>query len=234
MDSSLYYLLLNLGSISVPLIRSFEPRINYVSKWPGLFLGMVAMSLIFIPWDVGFTHFGVWGFNPVYLTGLTIINLPIEEWMFFFAIPYACIFIYETLNYFIQKDVLGKAAPYISAAYIAVILPIGLMNTDKLYTSITFISTGVVLAIVAFALKPKYLGRFYLGYIISVIPFLAVNGILTGSWIEDQIVWYNNAENLSIRIGTIPVEDTVYMLLMLLITTVVYEWWKARKGIPTP
>ncbi len=60
-------------------------------------------------------------------------------------------------------------------------------------------------------------------------PFLAVNGVLTGSWIKDEIVWYNNAENLGIRIGTIPVEDTVYMMLMLLITTVVYEWWNGRR-----
>ncbi len=229
MDSSLYYLMLNLGSILVPFIRSFEPRIRYVAKWPGLFLGMFAMGLLFIPWDIAFTHYGVWGFNPTYLTGVTIVNLPIEEWLFFIAIPYACLFIYETLNYFIKRDVLGKAAPVISAVYASTILIIGLLNTDRIYTVLTFLLTAAFLSWVAFALKPKWLGRFYLGYIVSLVPFLAVNGVLTGSWIKDEIVWYNNAENLGIRIGTIPVEDTVYMMLMLLITTVVYEWWNGRR-----
>ena len=50
-----------------------------------------------------------------------------------------------------------------------------------------------------------------------LIPFFIVNGILTGTGIEGNIVWYNDAENLGIRLGTIPVEDSAYAFSMILL-----------------
>jgi len=37
-----------------------------------------------------------------------------------------------------------------------------------------------------------------------LIPFIIVNGILTGTGIEGEAVLYNDAENLGLRMGTIP------------------------------
>ena len=50
-----------------------------------------------------------------------------------------------------------------------------------------------------------------------------VNGVLTGSGIEDQVVWYDNTENLGFRLGTVPIEDSMYALSMLLTVFVVME-----------
>jgi lycopene cyclase domain-containing protein len=61
-----------------------------------------------------------------------------------------------------------------------------------------------------------------------LVPFFVVNGILTGSWIENQIVWYNNAENLGIRFGTIPVEDSVYAYSMILMNLLLFEYFSTK------
>ena len=50
-----------------------------------------------------------------------------------------------------------------------------------------------------------------------VLSFMVVNGILTGSFISEPIVWYQDDHNLGYRLGTIPVEDSQYMMLMMLI-----------------
>lgn len=62
-----------------------------------------------------------------------------------------------------------------------------------------------------------------MAYVISLIPFLIVNGVLTGTGIDGEIVWYNKLHNMGLRLVTIPIEDTIYSLLMLLITTHVFE-----------
>ncbi len=217
------YLLLDLGSIAFPLLASFEPRIRFRAKWSGLFAGIVVMMLVFIPWDVAFTAAGVWGFNPRYLIGVDLFGLPLEEWLFFLCIPYACLFLYEVMRYALPRDVLAKIARPLSIGLITLLLLIGLLHFDRLYTSITFLLCAAFLSYHLFIARSEWLGRFYLGYAISLIPFLLVNGMLTGWLIPEPVVWYNNAENLGIRINTIPIEDSMYMLLMLLIVTTFHE-----------
>lgn len=188
------------------------------------------VGLLFILWDVAFTAMGVWGFNEVYITGTHIFNLPIEEVLFFICIPYACMFTYFAIIHLVKKDYLFPHQELISSAVIIILLIAGMYNMDKLYTCITFLATGGFMAFQMIILKPRYMGRFYLAFGIILIPFFIVNGILTGSFIEDQVVWYNNSENLGIRIGTIPLEDIFYALLLLTMNVSLYEWLREKFG----
>ena len=61
-----------------------------------------------------------------------------------------------------------------------------------------------------------------------LIPFFIVNGILTGSFIENEVVWYNNTENLNIRLFTIPIEDTIYAFTLILLNLFVVESLEAK------
>ncbi|KEO73489.1 lycopene cyclase domain-containing protein [Anditalea andensis] len=226
------YLLLNIMTISFPLIRSFEPKIQYAKKWHALLPAIAITAVFFLIWDYYFTIIGVWSFNPTYLTGLYIGPLPIEEWMFFITVPFACIFIYEVLNYFIEKDLLAKVSTPLTYILILAFLAIGLLHLDKWYTAVNFIIAAIMLAAHFKIYKNRFLGRFYMAYLVHLIPFLLVNGILTGSFIEEPVVLYNNAENLAIRIGTIPVEDIVYSMTLLLMNITLYEGFLKRKTNP--
>lgn len=222
------YLLINLFSISIPFIASFDKRLNFYKSWKHFFPGMLITLVVFISWDIYFTHIGIWGFNPEYLSRINLVNLPIEEWMFFISIPYACVFTYEALNYLIRKDYLKKYAKIISWVLVVLFLTVGFLNLDKSYTSVTFISTAVFILLHLMVFKSTYLGRFYFTYAIILIPFFIVNGILTGSFIEGEVVWYNNAENLGIRLFTIPIEDSIYGLLLILMNITFLEWFKRK------
>lgn len=220
------YLILNIASISIPLLYSFEKRMRFIKWWKEVFLAITITAIFFLIWDIIFTEQGVWGFNPAYLTGIDIVNLPIEEWLFFICIPYASIFTHYALQYFFPDKKLSIAATKIITILLLIILiPIVLLNTDKAYTFWNFLLLIFVLLYSLFT-NEKQLQTFYLTFIVILIPFLIINGILTGSFIEDQVVWYNNAENLGIRLGTIPIEDTGYAFSMLFISIILIEKFK--------
>jgi lycopene cyclase domain-containing protein len=218
------YLLVNVLSIAIPFIYSFNKRLNFYKTWYAFWPAALVTGAVFIYWDVYFTQWGVWGFNPRHLMGIDLVNLPLEEWLFFICIPYACVFTYYCLNILVEKDYLGPYARGVTGVFIVVLILVATFNLNRLYTSITFISTAIFLLLHLFVFKSEYLGRFYLAnIIIFLMPFMLVNGILTGSFITEEVVWYNNAENLGVRIFTIPVEDFIYGMLLILMNVTIYE-----------
>ena len=210
------YLLIDFFTILIPFIFSFHPRLRFDKQWPYFFQAMVFVALFFLVWDEIFTQIGVWGFNPDYLIGFQLFSLPLEEILFFICIPYACVFTYHCfgqLNFNLIPEKNGKWISLI--LLISLILAVS-VNYDHYYTAVT----GSLLALTVIYLqwiKKRQLARFYFSYLILLIPFFITNGILTGSWIDEPIVWYNNQENMHFRLGTIPVEDIFYGMLLI--------WW---------
>ncbi len=223
------YLILNLVSISIPFLCSFDKRMPFFKYWQYLFPSILVTGFIFIAWDVYFTKLGVWGFNPSYHSDLIILGLPLEEWLFFFCIPYACVFTHYSLIYFFpEKFYSPKGIKTISYSLIFIFIILGLENTDKLYTSSTFFLTSIILMYSVYY-KQNTLRYFYWTFLIMLIPFFIVNGILTGFGIPDEVVWYNNNENLGIRMFTIPVEDTFYGFSLILLNILIIDFLKEKR-----
>lgn len=187
------------------------------------------MCMLFVPWDVWFTTKSIWGFNERYTMGIYIANLPIEEWLFFIAVPFACAFIYEVLNYFLPYSPLRPIQDKITSALILISFVLSVLFVDRLYTFTTFSLLCLLLIWHLLINRSDYLGQFFLAFVIIQIPFLLVNGALTGLFTEEPIVWYNNAENLNLRLLTIPVDDIGYNMLMLLIVITILEQYKVRR-----
>lgn len=217
------YLLLNLGSLSVPFIYSFHPKLKFYNHWKSLGIGILISMLIFIPWDVFFTQHGIWGFNPNYFLGIKLVNLPIEEWLFFICIPYACVFThYALLHYFPNLELSSGITKLISYVLMLGFLIISIYNYNKWYTFANF-SLATILMLIVVIKKPELLQSYLVTFLVMLIPFFIVNGILTGSFIENEVVWYNHSENLNMRLFTIPIEDTVYAFTLILLNLFVVK-----------
>ncbi len=222
------YLLLDIGSLIIPFIFSFHPKLKFYKLWKYFFPATFIMMAFFVSWDVIFTHHGFWGFNEAYLSGTMLGNLPIEEWLFFICIPYACLFTIYSFKNLLPNFKFSKkanATVYFSIQFILIVTL--LYSYDKWYTAVNF-AYAIVLMSLVYNYKPKVLKVFFPVFIILLIPFFIVNGYLTGSWIHEQVVWYNDLENLGIRIGTVPIEDSVYALSMLLTVFVLMERFREK------
>jgi len=224
------YLFINVFTIAIPLSLSFDKRVHYYTYWKSLIPSILITMALFIVWDVIFTEQGVWGFNERYIGQVSILGLPLEEYLFFITVPYASVFIIYVLGHYFPNFRLGRSfSRYLSYFLIAALLLVAIFNLEKAYPAVNFIATAAVIGLVL-AFKPALLGRFYLSYLVILIPFGLVNGILTGSFIEEQVVWYNNQENLGIRLGTIPLEDVFYGMTLILLNYFLTETFLNRKA----
>ncbi|MEP7128351.1 MAG: lycopene cyclase domain-containing protein [Chitinophagales bacterium] len=220
------YLLINLATIFIPFIFSFHPKLQFYKAWPAFFPAMFLTAIFFIAWDILFTKFGAWGFNPVYTSGINLIGLPLEELLFFICIPYASVFTYHCFKLLIRKDFLLPLKNKISATLIVSLTIVALFNADKMYTFFTFLLLATTIFILR---RADFLSTFYFSYLFLLLPFLLVNGILTGLWIDGEVVWYNELEILGPRIATIPVEDIFYGMLLLLLNIAGMEYFSKRQ-----
>ncbi len=212
---SLYSVLL-LFSVIVPLVLSFDKKLQFYRQWKYLMPSILIIALFYIAFDIYFTDSGVWGFNPRYHSSIVLYKLPLEEWLFFIVIPYASIFLHDTIVlYFSRVRVSDKLAKYLSISLILISLSLVAFNLEKAYTTYIF-SLVILVLIFSFFDNTNVINSFYFTFLFILIPFLIVNAILTGSFIDEPIVWYNNNENLNIRFLTIPVEDFGYAFSLIL------------------
>jgi lycopene cyclase domain-containing protein len=215
------YLLIDLLTISMPLIFSFHPRIRLYRHWSALLPAIASTALIYTAWDSWFTQKAIWGFNPKYIVGVYLGNLPLEEVLFFICIPYACVFTYECLAGTITADFVKQNNRLISIALTILLLLTAIVFRMKPYTASAFCVLAFMI-LVCTLLRTNWLPKFYATYGVLLVPFLIVNGLLTGTALSAPVVWYNPAGIIGVRILTIPFEDIFYGMGLILANVWLY------------
>lgn len=226
-----WYLWINFGVIIFPFLLSFDKRVHFYRKWWAVMPAIAINAAFFLVWDVLYTRAGVWGFNDRYIDGM-LLGLPYGEWLFFITVPYACVFVHECLTAYIRTDIFRSLDRWLTPALILLLLGIGLWQWQRLYTSWTFLLPAGMLAAHYIAIENTYRTRFYLSFLVCLLPFLLTNGILTGAFNQEPVVIYNDAHNLTSLIGsrfiTIPYDDFAYGFLLIFVPVVVFEELRKR------
>lgn len=224
------YLILNLGSLSIPLMYSFfEKEFHFIQYFKAVVLSIALVAIPFLIWDGIFTYYGVWGFNPDYHLSIDILGMPLEECMFFFCIPYPCLFTHEVLKFYLPNFKLSKGTTIIVSTLLLVLVCFLLIfNFGKWYTTVNFIFF-ILLLIYSMKNHLHVLANYLPSFMVIMIPFLLINGILTGSFIDEPVVWYDNTENLNFRIFTIPFEDVFYAFNLLFSIQLLFNYLKKKE-----
>ena len=214
------YLILMASSLIFPFAFSFDKRVAFYKNWAKLFVAIIIPAVFFITWDTWFTSLGVWSFNNNYTLGCRIINLPIEEWLFFIVIPYCSIFVYEVLKSYFPKADFTKQLLCIFIALDLFFVVLAILYNKNLYTFMNFTFNALVLT---FLLLNKWflehITHFFLTFVICLFPMIIVNGVLTSL----PVVEYNTLHITGFKLYTIPFEDFFYYLLLLMMNLLIYQ-----------
>ena len=242
MNSSFSYILVDIFCLAGPFFLSFHKSVAFYKNFKALLIGLLFMCAVYIPWDILFTHWEIWNFNSTYTLPSKWFNLPIEEWLFFVAVPFACVFTFECVRYF-KKSAPSKKFTTISGTAITLIAACLCIYAGLKELWYTFSATLLCAALLVYHLqrKSEFLGYLLFAWFILLIPFFISNGILTGLYfykydlintskvdITEAIVRYNNKFNLGIRIWSVPIEDFFYGLAMVLLTVTPYEYFRLK------
>ena len=212
------YLIFNAIVISGPAFFGSLKCCYIWNHWKQMLIAIVIPAIPFLLWDALVTG-AHWHFNPKYVSGIKIINLPIEEILFFITVPFACLFTWEMIIRRAKEKQIDMQGLRL-LLYLALPAGIYFFSIGKQYTGLT-LSFIFLANLVDQFLKTNLLfdPRFYFYLLLIVIFTLIFNGYLT--W--RPVVTYGVDYQLDFRIVTIPVEDFFYGISLLWMNTSLYK-----------
>lgn len=223
---NLSYLLLLLVYLVIPVALSFQKKVRFVFRLKFILPAIIFSGAIFIMWDIRFTTMNIWSFNPDYLSGIQLLNLPIEEWLGFVLIPLSSIYIYEWLK--VRYENFEKPNVFVIISLVLLLLSGILAYTfrTRMFSFFTFFLLAIYLGYTVFRNRFKnYYTKFYLAVAIAIVPFVFVSAILNSF----PAIIYDSAHIMGVAFLGVPVERIGYLFLLLLINVTIYEYLSNRR-----
>jgi lycopene cyclase domain-containing protein len=224
------YSLIALAVLAGPLSASFEPQLHFWTHWPAVGAALILSGAFYLFWDALVVHRGDWTFNPRFTGTFRLFGLPVGEYLFFIAVPYACLFLFEVVRTFAGSTVWWMAEPVGLLMTALAFIAGAWFFRRKNYTVLAFASVAVFLAVLALT-RPELAGRseFWIWFALCFVAFIIVDGAYTAL----PTIWYNPRAITGIRIGPIPIEDFFYNFSYLGLTLCFYllfESWFDTTG----
>lgn len=223
---NLSYLLILIGILAVALLFSFDKKYTLPRKIKYMVPAIIFTGAIFIIIDLRFEQLAIWRFNSEFTLGINILNLPVEEWLYFISVPFLGVSLYEYLNFRLANFEYPKVFLALSLFLLILFAIVAYVSRQKLYPFFMFFLLAIYLGYTIFRERfLKHLTKFYLAFFILLLPFFIISGLLTAL----PIIEYNPDYNLGIRLFSIPLENFVSLFLLLLMNTTIYEYLKERR-----
>ena len=213
------YLIFNIIVIAGPLIFGMLKPYYFIHRWRNAFISIIVVGTPFIIWDslVTGTH---WMFNQAYILGIYFFNLPLEEWLFFLTVPFACLYTWEMISKHSNDQSIEKIKHVRKWLYLMIIPGIVLFAYGLEYTGLVFIFLTISVLIDQILKTDLIVKKRFYYFLAMIIGFtLIFNGFLT--W--RPVVLYGEEFQIGFRIITIPIEDFGYGIALLFLNTSIFE-----------
>lgn len=218
------YLLIDLVLLLLPVVLFSLKKMEFVLNSKFIILAVLINVFAFSVPTEFLTQLKVIVFNPPYLTGMTLWELPVEELLLSLLLPLSGIAIYIFLNSRYPDNTPEKYSLAVSNIMLGICIAMLYFGHQKLYTVFTFSILLIFILYIEFVNKIRFMYRFYRAYLVSLIPLYLVYGALTSI----PVVQYTVSETLDFNLAHIPFETHFYFMGMMLLSVYLYEVFKNR------
>lgn len=216
------YLILNIVIIAGPLIFGSMRRFYFIDRWPYALFSIIIAAIPFLIWD-GLVTGKHWMFNEAYTLDFRLAGLPLEEWLFFITVPFACLFSWEMILKFLPNVLIsaGRIVRYVS--FLFPVAGLIFFYYGKEYSGLVMFFLGLAVYLDKVLETGLVYQKSFYFYLLMISGFtLVFNGYLTAR----PVVLYGEAYQVGLRVFTIPIEDFGFGISLLFLCTVIYESFK--------
>ena len=218
------YLLINLGLLLFSILVFSKKQLNFAAQSKFIILAVLINVFVFSVPTEFLTQLKVIVFNPPYLSGMTLWELPAEELLLSMLLPLSGMAVYLFLNRLFPANTLEKYSLALSNILLGVCIAMLYFGHQKLFTVFTFSILLVFLLYIEYVSKIRFMYRFYRAFLVSLILFYIVYGILSSL----PVIQYTTEETLNFNLAHIPFEAHFYFMSMLLLSIYLFELFKSR------
>ncbi len=216
-----WYLIILLFLAGLTLFLFVKKSIVFITEFKYMFPAIMFSGAVLVMVYIRFIKSGIISFNDNYLIGKSLMNLPLEEWLFLLVISFFAFSVYVLVNVGFANFEKPNLF-YVVSIVLLLFFAVGAwLSRQKMVPFFIFFLLVIYFGFTIFRRRFNiHLTKFYISWIIVSIPFFAVRIFLNTM----PVIMYDSNHTLGIQLLNVPVEEFGYLFLLMLINTTIFEY----------
>jgi len=213
-----FFLLLDALLLLFPFVFLADRKVFTIKMIVQAIIPSLAVTLIYAETGIFFSRTGAWQFNNSEISGLQYRSLPAEQYLYYFSLSFLCLAIYQYRKAkFAHKRI--TFALFVSNLLIGICIALLFFAYTKWYTLLTVGMAALLLLLVEYRSRLRFMGIFYPACLWGLIPFYGSQYFLSNR----PVVSYQWEKTLDTGWVKIPFENHFLYLGMFLLGVFVLE-----------
>lgn len=220
------FLILALVPLLLPLVFQINKQIFKSGNLRTAFGASLVATILFSAITVVLYLLGLVSYEIEKTLSVSFKDVPVEQYLLYFSLNFTGISLYLYLNLLFPKNDLQKYSLAFSNFLLGLCVAFLFFGYPKWYTMLTFATLLLVLLLIEYVGKLRFMYRAYRAFAFMCLPLLIVYSIL---------VWngtiLNAADAISgLQVAKVPVETLFMYLSSLLVSIYMFEFFKSKRA----
>lgn len=219
------FLLLTLGLLVLPLIFHFDKKIFKDGNFKAALGASLISAIIFSTISVVLQLLGIVTFDAGNTVGVVFKEIPLEQYLLNFSFSFTVISLFQYLNVRFPGNDLQKYSLALSNLLLGLCVAFLFFGYPKWYTLSTFILLLVLLFLIEYVGKLRFMYRAYRAFLVMLIPFYLVYGFIF--W--NELILVAKSQLTGMYVAKIPIENHFIALSTVLVSIYMFEFFKSKR-----